>query len=288
MLDKAKAMNELIDSVRDHYQDKQIKHEVVAKNNNVALNGISVSHKSTDKARVLGIVYIDDYVDQIAKGKMTQVEALNEIFRTIDKSLLSSIPNEYLNIGEFIQDKERISKMIHRCLVNSIMNKEKNMNVPHKSFFDLDIVYKIFLDDKSTISITDDILRYMGMSLDEIDAIALKNDRNSYTIMNLMSLLRRSLPFEQDCDQNIEFPMYVVTNNARWYGASAMLDDDVMARMGEQFGENVVVLPCSVHEIICVPRSFATDIIDLLELVTCVNNEEVMPQDMLSNRLFRS
>ena len=64
-----------------------------------------------------------------------------------------------------------------------------------------------------------------------------------------------------------------------------MVYDDVLQDVANRVGENVYVLPSSIHEFLAVPESVC-DPADLSEMVCSINRDTVNQEDRLSNQVF--
>jgi len=83
-------------------------------------------------------------------------------------------------------------------------------------------------------------------------------------------------------------PMYVVSNELGSYGAASILNDNFMDSIKEQIGDDVFMIPSSVHEFIAVPNNDNLSAEELQQMVADVNCNVLAPTDKLSdNRLRR-
>ena len=82
-----------------------------------------------------------------------------------------------------------------------------------------------------------------------------------------------------------EFGMYLVSNEYNIQGATNMVYDDVLYEASGKLGENVYVLPSSIHEFLLVPASMGEPD-ELSKMVTEINREHVSQVDRLSNQVF--
>lgn len=84
-----------------------------------------------------------------------------------------------------------------------------------------------------------------------------------------------------------EVPMYVLTNPALHFGAGLLLNNSVLRNILDTVGEDIYVLPSSVHEIIVIPASMSDNAKELTDMVYSINQSCVRPQDRLSNDVYR-
>lgn len=100
-------------------------------------------------------------------------------------------------------------------------------------------------------------------------------------IKPLKDLLQMATGIGMEVDA--EMPMIVVTNSIGVNGATSALLAKVYKDLAEDWGD-VVVLPSSIHEIICIPGSYGAE--DLSKMVQEVNSECVMPEEVLENHAY--
>ena len=81
--------------------------------------------------------------------------------------------------------------------------------------------------------------------------------------------------------------MYVLTNKDKHYGAAYMFDKEVMSRIAEEIGGDMVVLPSSIHESILLRKGKDTDFDTLREMVKEVNCTQLLPTEILSDEVYQ-
>lgn len=84
-----------------------------------------------------------------------------------------------------------------------------------------------------------------------------------------------------------EGAMYVLTNQEKLNGATALLDAKIMGEISEKFGENFFILPSSLHEVLIVPAREGMELSVLENMVQEVNATQVAPQDRLSDHVYK-
>jgi hypothetical protein len=81
--------------------------------------------------------------------------------------------------------------------------------------------------------------------------------------------------------------MFVLSNEKRINGASALLDDKIMDEVREQVGDNFYILPSSVHECLIIPADEVIELRELENMVKEINETKVEPKDRLSNHVYQ-
>lgn len=76
-----------------------------------------------------------------------------------------------------------------------------------------------------------------------------------------------------------------MTNQQKTKGAVMAVNPKTMDRIAAKFGD-VYVIPSSVDETLIVPKSAVDDVQELARLVRQVNDNDVRPEDQLSNNVY--
>ncbi|MCQ5146775.1 DUF5688 family protein, partial [Enterocloster bolteae] len=79
--------------------------------------------------------------------------------------------------------------------------------------------------------------------------------------------------------------MILVTNKQGLNGAVAMLDDEALHTVAEYFGDNLHILPSSIHEIFAIKAEEGHEK-ELAEMVADINQKEVPLGDRLSDNVY--
>ncbi len=126
-------------------------------------------------------------------------------------------------------------------IIPTLINKADNENIlkeiPHKNMLDLSIVYRFVIENEDGISsalITDEVMGSMGLSAEELSAVAEENFRLGYA------------PEVYDLDDTVK----VITSKKRIFGALGMFDIQLLQSIAEELRDDLYILPVSVHEVI--------------------------------------
>ena len=83
-----------------------------------------------------------------------------------------------------------------------------------------------------------------------------------------------------------EESMFVLSNVKTTYGASAILDKEVMKKITDIFSE-VYIIPSSLHELIVLPCAPNMDADMLTSMIQEVNSTSVAAEDLLSDHPYK-
>ncbi len=182
---------------------------------------------------------------------------------------------------DWITNYEQVRPRLFARLVNAERNKELLRSAPHRMVADLPVVYCAIVragnDMAAQITITDAFLKEYGITEKQLyrDAIEAMTVRKDWQVAGLAEMMGHPGSVS---------PAMVVTGN-RPNGASNILLPEVQERLTEFFGDRFMILPSSIHELICVPYS-ETGAKELRELVRRVNRTVVEPEDVMSDNVY--
>lgn len=275
-------IEEVIKAVERNLGVAGIKRRDVIKNNGLAYIGIDIPISETRSQKTIATIYIDDSIRQIAFGTST-VEAEAQMIASIFEKRGNDPTTESLKAT--VGSKEGFLANVHRVIVNKPMNVKTDDKYPHIDFFDLEIRYRVFLSLESSVMVTNELLEYLGLTIEEMDAAAMANDRKRYRLTNLSEMLNRmrgeSFP---------ELPMYVVSTDDFLYGASAIADSDYLKEISGYFKGNYIILPSSINELIVLPLEHPLNkevcLEELQMLVSAVNGDMLDKKEILSDSLY--
>ena len=127
----------------------------------------------------------------------------------------------------------------------------------------------------------------LGMSEPELYAKAMENLRKSKPAIAMsMNNVLIELGGESALPDGVVPQMMVVTNAERQLGANCLLMQEAFAQLADSFGQDLWILPSSVHEVIVVPEATG-DRDTLTNMVREVNSTVVEPSEVLSDHVYR-
>ena len=135
--------------------------------------------------------------------------------------------------------------------------------------------------DRSQRRITDvrNLLKKYDISEEEAWIVAKNNLAKESVIKNLADFLGMYGPAPHIP------PFYIVSVKDGCNGAAAILCSKVLHELKEKIGNELLVLPSSVHEVLVGPRIYGS-IDDMSHMVQVANMEVVSPEERLSDRAY--
>ena len=155
-------------------------------------------------------------------------------------------------------------------------------------------------DGVGTITITNQLMKSMGVTAKDLDDAALNNISQEAYIRTGASMMLDMMvgDFSRDfgvseaearkmleAQMPVDDGMWIVTNREKINGAAVIMSPTVREQIGEVVGGDYYVLPSSIHEIIIVPKDQHDSIRELTDMVkqvnqTCVNSDEVLSDNV--------
>ena len=271
------------------------------KNNATERTGLILE---TPGVNISPTIYLEEFFELYEKGKQMDwiIEDLVELYEEIrqEKSW------DYERMLSFEGVKDRI---IFR-LINTEKNKDLLLDVPHKKFLDLSLVFAVLVEadnDGTAVMLIKDLhMRQWKVTKEQLWNAAKENTKRLLPAecfgMNfaVCELLSRSTPGEHDREnllrrtwhihEELELPekdkMYVLSNKLKNYGAACIAYPYILDMLAGVLKENFYVLPSSVHEVIIVPESSRIRQSELERMVREINETQVPEEEILSNHAY--
>lgn len=207
---------------------------------------------------------------------------------------------------EHFMDFEGMKDNIVAQLVNRKTNTAVLNTIPHTDVAgDMAVIYRevisIDQDGMSSILINNDMLKEWNLPVEELHEIALNNTPKLAPIkiqklmdvildvietQNVVSDEELKMFREYSASKEDPLQMTVVTTENAVNGATAILYPEFQEWL-KSYGENAVILPSSVSEVICIKPEAGHSIEELKELVCEVNQNVVSKEEYLSDNVYQ-
>ena len=176
-------------------------------------------------------------------------------------------------------------------LVSFEKNKKFLRDAPHLRWHDLAVVFYYALEKDMVEGGSITIKRqHMLMWKQNAESLYRTAGRNTKRGMPELLVSMCELISEMTgvaVQENDAAPMYVLTNQEKRFGASAMLYSEKIGRLAERFGCDLLILPSSVHEVLLIPDDHVREYAFYRQMVEEVNRTQVEPEEVLSYGLYR-
>lgn len=279
--------NYIKDNIRgclpSEFADHEVKITKQQKNNNTVLDAVLIRGKET----VVPVIYLEPFYRMHQEGTGTE-EVLGEIARVYMNGLQQRHPSVVENFRF-----EDIKEKLFVTVINAEMNEEILTDVPHEIREDLALVYRVYVDMPGDIN--GSILVHNAHLLSwEITEEMLKEaawenmcDQFKPEFISMDNLLEGLLGMNQPFDESVGTEMYVLTNREKFHGAAYIFDEQLMGRIAEELGADLLILPSSIHEAIILKMTEDIDVEAMRNMVMEINYTQLAPNEILSNEIYQ-
>ena len=294
-LTKEQFVDRFEEQIREHFPDCEIGRKDIQKPRSVQTS-LVIRKPGCEAAPS---IRLDDYWSAYQEAEDYEAE---------EKRLLTRLQDSLEN-GFAAAENGRIADVAKEAMENwrsnvqcILMMKDGNeaylQDKPTMDYLDMVKVYFINIADPidghiGKITITNDHFEALGCTLEELDEIAMENTRlaNSPDVRNIASVLGEILGEPEEAFMTVpgevEFPMYVVTNQSKHAGATLIMFPDVQEKICQVLkSDGFYMLPSSIHETLCLPLDIGKDVDALRRMVHEVNMTQVPPEDLLSENVY--
>ena len=271
-------------------------HKVVVKpinKVNQTLDGLTLLSPEHSDYKAAPTIYINHIYEDYRRNE-NLTEALKNAASHFSDAC-RSMPKERIDITA-----ESAGERVVMMLINTEQNKEMLQDIPHRAFKDLSIVYRYVVDvGKEGITsalITNRLAERIGMSEKQLYDTAVLNTKRLFppVVQSMGEVLKEalisdgmpeSLAESMAGEMPPEAAMYVISNDRRINGAVSMLYETELHELAEKLGNDLYILPSSIHEVIAVPAS-GNDPEELAQMVEDRNMGQVEIGERLSNQVY--
>ncbi len=279
----------IVEYLPEEFKGSRIDQGEMVKNNDLKIPYLTVWKNG---CKVAPTIYLEPFYEKYQKGV-----CLSEIMENLaNECVRYELPNGVAeSIMPVLLNAEIAKERVVMTLVNCEMNQEFLKDVPHMTYGDLAVYFRLLikqegLDETATVVIHESHMEYWGMNLDQIFELAMENTRRllGTVVLPMDAYMRRmGEPAPQD------FPfcpeMYVISNKRGCNGAISAFYEDVLDYVAKKVGSEFFLIPSSVHEWLAVPctmqdRKEEVDMVE--EMIVEVNANHILPQEVLSNNAY--
>lgn len=257
---------------------------------NRTLDGLTV-HKSGD-SRIFPTVYVNDMYEDY--------QSCNDL-----ETVLLQTAGQYARVLGSVKDykpdidMEHLKDNVVMCLVNTEQNKDLLAGTPNREFQDLSVIYRWVVnqspDALGSVIVSDKLAEAAGMTEGELFRCASRNTRriSPVSIMTMQEVMFElmSMPPEMKGmfvqEEKPSESIWIISNERRINGAVSMLYEENLYQLAEKVGDDLFILPSSIHEVIAIPAEMAAgNMKHLLEMVHDINMGELELGERLSNSVY--
>lgn len=254
--------------------------ESITKNNDTKITGLMIRE---DNHNTSPIIYLENFYADLHEKTLTEiVEDIWELYQ--DKKLPCNI-----ELSTFFRWEDVRNRIVMK-VVNYEYNEALLKTIPHNRFLDLAIVYYYIYDMnedyEATIMVTNAHMHMWSVDLRELKEVAYENYRKFYEpcVKALDEIVKERMGVCAD-QLFVRTAIYVVTNQRGTFGATMILFPDILKVISEFYGDDLYILPSSIHEILVLPK-YSDNVEKLIITVREVNELCVEQKELLSNQVY--
>lgn len=197
---------------------------------------------------------------------------------------------------------ENIKDNVIMCLINTEQNRELLAGIPSREFQDLSVIYRWVVDQTAdgigSVIVSNGLAKEAGLSEGELFQHAVDNTRRiTPAVVMSMGDVFGNIIAEMDVPEKVkeefgreESPvdtMWIIGNSLGINGAASMLYEENLHKLAEKVGDDLFILPSSIHEVIAIPAGMAEGRLeDMVRTVQGANRDAVRLEDRLSNSVY--
>ena len=276
-----KILAEVIEKLEIGFGDEyRVEMTCQTKNNGVKKTGVSICRVGENAG---AIYYISDFMNSNKSVDVIVVEIMLD-YCSANKNIKCAN-----DVHRDLEDFNKSQIRLFPRLINKNSNIELLQTVPYKDFLDLAVIVTYeFKDDDGIMSVKIDqpILKYWGVTFDDIYNIAL-NNMQKCDKWNVCSMQDALLNLSGQIYLN-DINMYVASIEGGVNGARCLLNDSVINHLVKEFDGSFIVLPSSIHEVIILSNNESSfSLSDFDNLVHTVNvSDAIRSEDVLSDHAY--
>lgn len=267
----------------------EVKLQTATKNNGVKLEALNIMRKANN-------AYFNIYTD-IWWDKYNAGESFDDIVKEVLGWEGKMSLDQKIDI-DFLLDFNKVKENLRFKIINTEKNMDLLYSIPHKDFLDLSKVYMVEIPiseiGAGTVLISNVHMEMWDITWVELNRYATEQTEKNYPsyILDMADLAEEVLKKMLDMElPKFDMPhgqMYVISNEERYLGAGVLLYKDVLKKFAAEKEDDLVILPCSTHEIIVIPARVAQyqGIKGLKEMVKEVNITQIEPEEFLSDNVY--
>lgn len=297
-------MDEVMEKVKTVIEDHvTISKTIVLKNNSVRYHGLIINKEDNNVSPTI-------YVDSLYKGYLEGMTIDEVVYEIIEIFYChnNKVSDVLIDLDSWMVF-ENVKEKVFIKVVNYERNKELLEDHPYMRYLDLAVTFHIYvegiLESQGSVKINNDLMERWGITVEELFEWARANNKKLFPVIvkpmdeMLMDLMDKGYfennyeseaTNEEICDimnnDGMMPEMYVMTNSCRVNGAVAIVYEEVIEEFASKHNGNIVFLPSSVHEVICITNVDSQDYLHLARMVKEVNITQIMPEEVLSDNIY--
>ena len=266
----------------------------VLRNNGTSYDGLIIFHPEMN---ISPTIYLNPYYHRYLDGI-----SLKDICEDIYASYISSLPGRPFDT-DFFTDYERVRSHLTMKLISRERNEELLSDLPYLPVLDLAMVFMVLIDDDElgcgNVLVHKEHAKLWNRSPEQLYCQAMTNCFRLQPpccrkLEELMLDMVNEAAAEGIPDMGMpsfspgetSFPIRVLTNQAKVYGAACILYPGLLASLAQKVESDLILLPSSVHEFLLIDAVDDACLDGFSYMVREVNETEVADDEILSDHAY--
>lgn len=251
-------------------------------------DAINVRFPDDQGRNIAPTLYIDDAFNRFKEGK-----PLKEIAKSMAEAAIEAHKHNP-ELPDLTPEEAR--RHITLTLVNTERNEQLLAKTPHFEIGDLSAIPRWYISDNASFVVNNDVAASLMMTPDEVLSVGQQNiNAQEFEIKPMQEILRDMFSAEGMDPEMMDMmmppdmdgpQMIVMTSPSHTNGANSLLSEKALDQVHDMLGD-YIVLPSSIHEVICIPADDRMSSDELRNMVHEVNVTQVAPQDFLSDNIMK-
>lgn len=267
--------------------DTQIHIRSVLKNNDSQKDGLVISETGNT---ISPTIYLNGFYRRMEE----EGDSFEQVMDDVLMLYRNNRPAKDLDV-DFFSDYEQVKSKVVYKLVSKQQNAKLLEDVPHMEVLDLAVVFLCLFPSAehnySTVLIHNEHCKLWKVNGEALWEQAKVNTPRllPYVLQPMDDVLTELMQVDLTDEMSMQMglhPMYVLSNQARMHGASAILYPHMLQEFANCMQSDFYIIPSSIHELILIPTGERNDDARLNELIAYVNAEELQPEDILSDHVY--
>lgn len=239
-----------------------------------------------EKEKVVPIIYPEEQYKHFINSDKSFEEVMELLVTSLSKEGMGMKTQKQAYLKK-LSDLNYVQNHIFVRVLNMDKNKELLKNIPHRLWNDLAVYCEIVVMEnpdgtQGSVKVSNSLLKGLGISEYELFKMAYANTQKDGFVVTRIGDIDPLLALIA----NDDVPMLVCTNKKCVKGANFILFGDQLKMISDQMGGgNFIILPSSIHEVICIPDNEEESF--FIDMVKDVNRTSVEPEEVLSNTSYR-
>ncbi len=259
--------------------DTSITIHPIPRNNHIEMDGLTILESGFN---ITPTIYIQEYYEKLAQGL-----SFFEVFRQILAVYYEYRPIENVD-ASFYSDFSFVQNHIVYRLVHFKRNQELLKQVPHIPFLDLAIIFCCLLsaepEKNASILIQNSHMHVWNVDTQTLYQLAKKN--TPFLMQQRCDLLSHLLSDFSSTSGSAPCPLYVLTNEQRFYGAACILYEELLSDLSRKLRKDFYLIPSSIHEVLLIPAAPGMEREFFNHMIQEVNTAYLIPEEILSDHVY--